>query len=73
MFDNNNCIWIFVHYNVSTIFLISSVLSLSLVACCCHLHLISSVQGYFQLKADPGAWILNLRNGKSKDIYNIVR
>ncbi|CAG9534356.1 unnamed protein product [Cercopithifilaria johnstoni] len=28
--------------------------------------------GYFQLKADPGAWILNLRDGKSKDIYNIV-
>ncbi|VDK65586.1 unnamed protein product [Onchocerca ochengi] len=28
--------------------------------------------GYFQLKADPGAWILNLRDGKSKDIYSIV-
>uniref|UniRef100_A0A0R3RF81 UDP-glucose:glycoprotein glucosyltransferase n=1 Tax=Elaeophora elaphi TaxID=1147741 RepID=A0A0R3RF81_9BILA len=28
--------------------------------------------GYFQLKANPGAWILNLRDGKSKDIYNVV-
>ncbi|VDN02463.1 unnamed protein product [Thelazia callipaeda] len=28
--------------------------------------------GYFQLKADPGAWILKLRDGKSKDIYSIV-
>ncbi|VDN44466.1 unnamed protein product [Gongylonema pulchrum] len=29
--------------------------------------------GYFQLKASPGAWILRLRDGKSKDIYDIVR
>jgi UDP-glucose:glycoprotein glucosyltransferase len=27
--------------------------------------------GYFQLKAAPGAWILQLRDGKSKDIYEI--
>lgn len=27
--------------------------------------------GYFQLKAAPGAWILQLREGKSKDIYEI--
>ncbi|KAE9555965.1 hypothetical protein FO519_000821 [Halicephalobus sp. NKZ332] len=27
--------------------------------------------GYFQLKAHPGAWILQLREGKSKDIYEI--
>uniref|UniRef100_A0A7E4VIA0 UDP-glucose:glycoprotein glucosyltransferase n=1 Tax=Panagrellus redivivus TaxID=6233 RepID=A0A7E4VIA0_PANRE len=27
--------------------------------------------GYFQLKASPGAWILQLREGKSKDIYEI--
>uniref|UniRef100_G1PNN1 UDP-glucose ceramide glucosyltransferase-like 1 n=1 Tax=Myotis lucifugus TaxID=59463 RepID=G1PNN1_MYOLU len=28
--------------------------------------------GYFQLKANPGAWILKLRQGKSEDIYLIV-
>ncbi|XP_054442458.1 UDP-glucose:glycoprotein glucosyltransferase 2 [Pteronotus mesoamericanus] len=28
--------------------------------------------GYFQLKANPGAWILKLRHGKSEDIYQIV-
>ncbi|MEJ1280627.1 UDP-glucose glycoprotein glucosyltransferase 1 [Cricetulus griseus] len=28
--------------------------------------------GYFQLKANPGAWILKLREGKSEDIYDIV-
>ncbi|XP_058526609.1 UDP-glucose:glycoprotein glucosyltransferase 2 isoform X2 [Ochotona princeps] len=28
--------------------------------------------GYFQLKANPGAWILKLRDGKSEDIYQIV-
>uniref|UniRef100_A0A2K5F4S6 UDP-glucose ceramide glucosyltransferase-like 1 n=3 Tax=Aotus nancymaae TaxID=37293 RepID=A0A2K5F4S6_AOTNA len=28
--------------------------------------------GYFQLKANPGAWILRLRQGKSEDIYQIV-
>ncbi|XP_077339156.1 UDP-glucose:glycoprotein glucosyltransferase 2 isoform X3 [Lithobates pipiens] len=28
--------------------------------------------GYFQLKANPGAWMLRLRNGKSEDIYHIV-
>ncbi|XP_006832127.1 PREDICTED: UDP-glucose:glycoprotein glucosyltransferase 2 [Chrysochloris asiatica] len=28
--------------------------------------------GYFQLKANPGAWILKLRRGKSEDIYQIV-
>ncbi|KAJ8012704.1 hypothetical protein DPEC_G00045650 [Dallia pectoralis] len=27
--------------------------------------------GYFQLKANPGAWILNLRKGRSEDIYQI--
>ena len=27
--------------------------------------------GYFQLKANPGAWILNLRDGASSDIYSI--
>lgn len=27
--------------------------------------------GYFQLKANPGAWILKLRPGKSSDIYDI--
>lgn len=28
--------------------------------------------GYFQLKANPGAWILKLRHGKSSDIYDIT-
>ncbi|VDK58566.1 unnamed protein product [Cylicostephanus goldi] len=27
--------------------------------------------GYFQLKASPGAWVLQLREGKSKDIYQL--
>ncbi|XP_029471306.1 UDP-glucose:glycoprotein glucosyltransferase 1 isoform X2 [Rhinatrema bivittatum] len=27
--------------------------------------------GYFQLKANPGAWILQLRKGRSEDIYRI--
>ena len=28
--------------------------------------------GYFQLKASPGLWYLRLREGKSRDLYNIV-
>ncbi|XP_056004849.1 UDP-glucose:glycoprotein glucosyltransferase 1-like isoform X3 [Ostrea edulis] len=28
--------------------------------------------GYFQLKANPGVWFLNLREGRSRDIYNIA-
>uniref|UniRef100_A0A3Q2EG56 UDP-glucose ceramide glucosyltransferase-like 1 n=1 Tax=Cyprinodon variegatus TaxID=28743 RepID=A0A3Q2EG56_CYPVA len=28
--------------------------------------------GYFQLKANPGAWVLRLRQGRSEDIYQIV-
>lgn len=28
--------------------------------------------GYFQLKANPGAWSLQLRHGKSADIYDIT-
>lgn len=28
--------------------------------------------GYFQLKANPGAWLLRLRQGRSADIYNIA-
>ncbi len=28
--------------------------------------------GYFQLKANPGAWVLRLRQGRSSDIYEIV-
>uniref|UniRef100_A0A8C5N033 UDP-glucose ceramide glucosyltransferase-like 1 n=1 Tax=Leptobrachium leishanense TaxID=445787 RepID=A0A8C5N033_9ANUR len=27
--------------------------------------------GYFQLKANPGAWFLRLRKGRSEEIYNI--
>lgn len=29
--------------------------------------------GYFQLKANPGVWLLRLRQGRSADIYDIVR
>ena len=29
--------------------------------------------GYFQLKANPGAWHLALRSGRSSDIYSIVK
>lgn len=28
--------------------------------------------GYFQLKANPGAWILRLRQGRSEEIYDIT-
>ncbi|XP_045120712.1 UDP-glucose:glycoprotein glucosyltransferase 1-like isoform X4 [Portunus trituberculatus] len=28
--------------------------------------------GYFQLKANPGAWLLKLRHGRSADIYSIA-
>lgn len=28
--------------------------------------------GYFQLKANPGAWVLRLRQGKSAEIYDIT-
>ncbi|XP_038051139.1 UDP-glucose:glycoprotein glucosyltransferase 1-like isoform X2 [Patiria miniata] len=28
--------------------------------------------GYFQLKANPGAWLLNLRHGRSADIYQVT-
>jgi UDP-glucose:glycoprotein glucosyltransferase len=28
--------------------------------------------GYFQLKASPGAWILQLRDGRSKELYDIT-
>ncbi|KAL1514204.1 hypothetical protein ABEB36_003497 [Hypothenemus hampei] len=28
--------------------------------------------GYFQLKANPGSWLLRLRQGRSADIYDIV-
>lgn len=29
--------------------------------------------GYYQLKATPGVWTLRLREGRSTDIYDIVR
>lgn len=29
--------------------------------------------GYFQLKANPGAWTLKLRTGKSAEIYEVTR
>lgn len=32
-----------------------------------------SLQGYFQLKAFPGSWILRVREGRSADIYDIDR
>ncbi|KAJ8389769.1 hypothetical protein AAFF_G00114750 [Aldrovandia affinis] len=28
--------------------------------------------GYFQLKANPGAWVLKLRDGRSEEIYQIL-
>uniref|UniRef100_A0A914YQY2 UDP-glucose:glycoprotein glucosyltransferase n=1 Tax=Panagrolaimus superbus TaxID=310955 RepID=A0A914YQY2_9BILA len=28
--------------------------------------------GYFQLKASPGAWVLHLREGRSKELYDIA-
>jgi len=28
--------------------------------------------GYFQFKANPGAWVLRLRQGRSADLYDIV-
>ncbi|KAJ8309822.1 hypothetical protein KUTeg_011687 [Tegillarca granosa] len=28
--------------------------------------------GYFQLKANPGAWLLKLRDGRSKELYDIT-
>jgi UDP-glucose:glycoprotein glucosyltransferase len=28
--------------------------------------------GYFQMKANPGAWMLRLRQGPSADIYDII-
>ena len=30
------------------------------------------LQGYFQLKAGPGLWTLSLREGPSKEIYQIT-
>ena len=30
-------------------------------------------QGYFQLKANPGAWMLKLRDGRSSELYQIAR
>jgi len=32
----------------------------------------SVYQGYFQLKANPGAWRLQLRQGRSHELYDIV-
>ena len=28
--------------------------------------------GYFQLKARPGAWLLQLRKGRSRDIFQVL-
>jgi UDP-glucose:glycoprotein glucosyltransferase len=30
------------------------------------------LKGYFQLKSSPGSWILQLREGRSQEIYEIV-
>ena len=38
--------------------------------CCCDVSV--GPQGYFQLKANPGAWVLRLRQGRSEDIYQIL-
>lgn len=29
--------------------------------------------GYFQLKANPGSWLLRLRQGRSADIFDVLR
>uniref|UniRef100_A0A1Y1LFV4 UDP-glucose:glycoprotein glucosyltransferase n=1 Tax=Photinus pyralis TaxID=7054 RepID=A0A1Y1LFV4_PHOPY len=34
--------------------------------------IVMSNLGYFQLKANPGAWTLRLRQGRSADLYDIV-
>ncbi|KAF5304487.1 hypothetical protein FQA39_LY09683 [Lamprigera yunnana] len=34
--------------------------------------IVMSNLGYFQLKANPGAWILKLRQGRSADLYDVV-
>ena len=36
-----------------------------------HVVLAAVLQGYFQLKANPGAWELRLRAGRSEEIYQI--
>lgn len=33
--------------------------------------IVMSNLGYFQLKANPGAWVLRLRHGKSAEIYDV--
>lgn len=38
-----------------------------------HVWSLSFLQGYFQLKANPGAWILKMRKGRSDEIYRIYR
>jgi UDP-glucose:glycoprotein glucosyltransferase len=37
-----------------------------------HPQIVMANLGYFQLKANPGAWILKLRHGKSSEIYDIT-
>ena len=32
----------------------------------------SPLQGYFQLKANPGTWYLRIREGRSSELYNIA-
>ena len=36
-----------------------------------HDTIVMSNFGYFQLKSGPGAWHLKLREGRSRDLYNI--
>jgi len=35
--------------------------------------IIVMLQGYFQMKANPGMWDLQLRDGRSKELYDISR
>ena len=37
------------------------------------MELYVTFQGYFQLKANPGVWLLKLREGRSLEIYDIER
>lgn len=37
-----------------------------------YFNLFQSQQGYFQLKANPGAWTLRLRKGRSEEIYQVL-
>lgn len=39
----------------------------------CYDTIVMANLGYFQLKASPGAWTLQIRKGRSDDLYTIAR